>query len=74
MKYCELREEEKAELRETLLDESMRPDGGTDFDSLSNEQKEIVLNCINAEDIPEEIMEAAFGIYDFVEDDFWCNV
>ena len=74
MKYCELTESEKKELRDTLLDQSICHDGYTDYDYLSVEQQKIVDNCVFSEDIPEDIMEAAFGIYDFVEGDFFCNV
>lgn len=73
MKYCELTTSEKAELRDALFAESIYCDGYTDFDFLSDESKTIVHNCEWAEDIPEEIMEEAYGMYDFVEEDFFCN-
>ena len=41
---------------------------------LSAEEQDIVENCACAEDIPESVMESAYGIYDFVEGDFFCNV
>ena len=74
MKYIELREEEKAELRETLLAESIDNDGYTDYNYLSEEEQKIVDNCLYPWEIPEEIMISAFSSYDFVPHDFWCNV
>ena len=74
MKYCDLREYEKNELRETLWHESCVHDGYTDYDYLSAEQQLVVDNCKTWEEIPEEIMEAAYGVYDFVEEDFFCNI
>lgn len=73
MKYCELTVSEKKELRETLFNESRCHDGYTDFDYLSNENQDIVSACASADDIPEEIVESAYDIYDFVEEDFFCN-
>ena len=73
MKYCELREEEKYELRSTLWDQSLTHDGYTDYDYLSNEEQAIVDSAEYPDDIPESVMESAFGIYDFVERDFFCN-
>ena len=74
MKYCELTTSEKAELRETLFAESIVCDESRDFNSLSEESKAIVNNCECAEDIPEEVMEEAYGEYDFMVEDFWCNL
>lgn len=73
MKYHELTVSEKRELREHLYDESFYHDGYTDFDYLSAEYQDIVSNCVSADDIPEEVMESAYDIYDFTEDDFFCN-
>lgn len=73
MKYAELTQAEKNELRETLWSESFHHDGYTDFDYLSVEQQEIVDKCQFADDIPEEIVAAAYDIYDFVPGDFFCN-
>ena len=74
MKYYELTVSEKNELRETLFYESCSHDGYTDFDFLTVEQQNIVENCESSEDIPDEVMESAYGSYDFVEGDFFCNV
>lgn len=74
MKYCELTASEKAELRDTLFWASVYPGEDPDFDGLSAEQQEVVSNCDSSDDIPEDIMEAAYGCYDFVEEDFFCNV
>lgn len=73
MNYCELTVSEKKELRESLYFGAM--DGESyDFDCLSDESKRIVKNCECADDIPEAVMEEAYGMYDFVEEDFFCNV
>lgn len=74
MKYCELKTSEKKELRETLFYDSINSDGYTDFDYLSIEEQDTVRNCNDPSEIPEGIMESAYGIYDFAEDDFFCNV
>lgn len=73
MNYNELTVSEKNELRETLFLESISHDGYTDFDYLSPEDQDIVLNCSDPSEIPEEVMEAAYGSYAFVEGDFFCN-
>lgn len=73
MKYCELTTSEKNELRETLFFESASGEKGTDFDMLSDAEKEIVVACSWWDEISEEIMESAYGMYDFVEQDFFCN-
>ena len=81
MKYFELREEEKAELREELWDQMMDADerlrddwGYNDYAYLSAASTEAVDNAARPEDIPEFAMEEAFGDYDFVEEDFFCNL
>ena len=77
MKYIELREEEKMELRSALFDQSHNHDcyyPGTDYDNLSAEEQAIVDGCEWEEDIPEAIMESAYGHYDFVEEDFFCDI
>lgn len=74
MKYEELREEEKNELRWTLWDQSMHNDGYTDYNYLSVEEQEIVDACAKPEDIPESVMISAFGHYIFCEQDFFCNI
>ena len=73
MKYNELTVSEKNELRGTLFLESIAHDGYTDFDYLSPENQDIVLNCSDPSEIPEEVMEAAYDIYSFTEEDFFCN-
>lgn len=74
MKYKDLRLEEKQELRGALFDSNLWEDEYSDFASLSAEEQDIVRNCEWAEDIPESVMESAFGMYDFVPQDFWCNL
>lgn len=74
MKYRELREEEKQELREALFDRHLWENDDSDFASLSAEEQDIVRNCEWADDIPESVMESAFGMYDFVPEDFFCNL
>ena len=75
MTYLELNENEKQELRGKLFYDSYYGDeDNTEFYYLTDAQKEIVINCDYPGQIPEEIMIAAFGCYDFVPDDFWCNL
>ena len=74
MKYCELREEEKSELRFTLWLQSISNDGDTEFNYLSADEQKIVDNCESPEDIPEAVMVSAFGCYSFVTEDFFCNI
>lgn len=73
MKYAELTVSEKKELRDALWSESIYHDGYTDFDYLSAEEQNIVSNCEFSDDIPESVMESAYGMYDFVPGDFFCN-
>lgn len=74
MKYCELTESEKKELREALFYGAAYDEEYMVFSVLSDESKQIVRNCEWAEDIPESVMEEAYDVYDFVEEDFFCNV
>lgn len=74
MKYYELSIAEKKELKEKLWQESFYNDGYTDYDYLSDEQKNVVDACEDWEDIPEEIVESAYSVYDFTTDDFFCDV
>ena len=73
MKLCDLTISEKNELKEKLWEESFYHDGYTDYDYLSVENQAIVDACKTWEDIPDSVMEAAYDIYDFVEEDFFCN-
>jgi len=73
MKYAELTQAEKNELRSTLWSESIYHDSYSDFNFLSAEEKEIVSNCESPCEIPESVMESAYNMYDFVEEDFFCN-
>lgn len=73
MKYAELTQAEKNELRESLFYGAMYDEDYTDFRFLSEESKRIVRNCEWAEDIPETVMEESYGMYDFVPGDFFCN-
>ena len=78
MKYIELREEEKAELRETLWEQSVFQHdddfGYNEYAYLSAEFAEAVDNAKSPEDIPENVMKETFGSYDFVAEDFFCNI
>ena len=46
---------------------------GDELESFSREDMEIIESCETAEEIPYELIEKAFGMYTFVDEDFWCN-
>ena len=75
MTYSKLTIDQKNELRERLFDECFHHEcyDCTDFDHLSAEEQKIVYDCDWAEDIPDSVMESAYGMYDFVVDDFFCT-
>jgi hypothetical protein len=73
MKFCELTISEKRELKETLWQESLYHDGYTDYDYLSDDQKNVVDACSDWDDIPDDILESAYDMYDFTPEDFFCN-
>ena len=64
----ECTEEELEQLRNQLFWSD-----GDDLESFSREDMEIIENCEFPEDIPFELLEKAFGMYSFVDEDFWCN-
>lgn len=71
--YDELKEEEKAELRNALwLDSYWNYQQYGDF--LDEAEKEELDSLENEDDISEIIMEKVFGGICFVEEDFWCNL
>lgn len=75
MTYFELNENEKQELRNTLYFESLyNAEDSILLCDLTNDQEDAIAACNDAEDIPESIMVAVFGCFDFVPDDFWCNI
>jgi len=71
MNYFELRQEERDELRETLF---YGCEQCCEYDYLSEEEKTIVQNANCPADITDDVMISAFGGYDFVEEDFFCNL
>ena len=75
MTYFELSADEKNELCNTLYFERLyNAEDSYLLCDLTNEQQDIIAACNDAEDIPESIMLAVFDCYDFVPEDFWCNV
>ena len=71
MNYLELRQEERDELRETLF---YRCEDCVEYDYLSESEKAVVRNAEHPYDITDDVMISAFGGYDFVEEDFFCNL
>ena len=63
----ELTKDELWELKDRLY-------WNTDAEFLTDEQRDIVENADIQDDIPDELIYDVFGCYDFVNDDFWCNV
>lgn len=47
---------------------------GDRLEAFSREDIEIIENCNSSDEIPFELIEKAFGMYDFVDEDFFCNV
>lgn len=75
MTYLELNENEKQELRNTLYFESLyNAEDSYLLCDLTNEQDDIIDACDSPDDIPENIMAAIFECFDFVPEDFWCNI
>lgn len=64
----ECTEEELEQLRDKLFWAD-----GDELESFSREDMEIIENCEVPEDIPFELVDKAFGMYSFVDEDFWCN-
>lgn len=65
----ELTEDELLELKDKLYWSD-----GDDLEAFSYEDMEIIRNCEFPEDIPFELVEKAFGMYSFVDEDFFCNL
>ena len=74
MNYCELTENEKAELRDSLFCASLYNRDDPYYSTLSAEEQKVIDDCADGEDIPESIMLSAFGGISFVEEDFFCNL
>lgn len=68
MKIYELSSAEKGELKEALFY------GCDEYEWLSDDEKNAVDSAEWWEDIPDSVIESAFGMYDFVPGDFWCNL
>lgn len=66
---AECREDEIDELRDRLY--YTDPD---DMPELTQEEVKTIGECLTPSDIPYELLEKVFGIYSFVEEDFFCNV
>lgn len=45
-----------------------------DSEEMTDKQRNIVLDAVNQDDIPDELIFDVFDGYSFVEEDFWCNV
>lgn len=45
-----------------------------DSEEMTEWQRNIVLDAIDQDDIPDELIFDVFGHYSFVEEDFWCNI
>ena len=67
MHVTELSEDELLELKGTLY-------LGTDIEYKTEEQQVEIDNADIPSDISDELVFALFDHYDFVEDDFLCNV
>ena len=65
----ECTEEEISELKDILFWSD-----GDRLEAFSREDIEIIENCNFSDEIPFELVEKAFGMYDFVDEDFFCNV
>lgn len=46
---------------------------GDELEVFSRDDMIILENCEFAEDIPFELLEKAYGMYTFVDEDFFCN-
>lgn len=64
----ECTEEELEQLREKLFWAD-----GDELESFSKEDKEYIESCESPDEIPYDLIEKAFGMYTFVDEDFWCN-
>ena len=68
MHVTELNDDELFELKEALYYNYY-----SDADLLTYEQRVRVEDSLCTENVPIDIVYAAFGGIDFVKDDFWCN-
>lgn len=64
----ECTEEELEQLRDKLFWAD-----GDELESFSEEDKEYIESCEAPDEIPYDLIEKAFGMYTFVDEDFWCN-
>lgn len=46
---------------------------GDELEGFSKTDMEKIENCECAEEIPFELVEKKYGIYSFVDEDFFCN-
>lgn len=67
----ECTEEELNELREKLLWDVLNDE--IEEGVLAEEDYDIIASYEYTEDIPFELLEKVYGIYTFVDEDFWCN-
>jgi hypothetical protein len=72
--YCELTENEKDELRNTMFYASLYNRDDPWYSALSADEQEVIDDCDDESEIPESIMLSAFGGISFVEEDFFCNL
>lgn len=63
----ELNSDELWELKDRLF-------WDVDSEEMTDKQRNIVLDAVNQDDIPDELIFDVFDRYSFVEEDFWCNV
>lgn len=63
----ELSEKELWELKDRLY-------WNPEEEFLTDRQRAIVEKADIQDDIPDELIYDVFDCYDFVDDDFWCNV
>lgn len=47
---------------------------GDELEGFSRADMEKIENCECAEEIPFELVEKKYGIYSFVDEDFFCNI
>ena len=64
----ECTEEELEQLREDIFWNTEKYE-----DDLSERDLKLIGECSYPDEIGFEILEKAFGMYAFVDEDFWCN-
>lgn len=67
----DLTEKEKEELKATLY---WAEDDDPYKSELDKKTRDLVDRAKCAEEIPDWVLEKAFGDISFVDEDFWCNV